>query len=126
MSMLCITAAALSLALPVQNFTLAWTHSIEQIRWEEDYRITGAALELREARVRGSGAGMEVPQGAILRNGVWHYQPALRKVTRLSLARSAFAGDYELCWDGACRPMDGIIGSVLQAPDVALFACKQP
>lgn len=77
--MLCITAAAagLDVSLPLQHFTLAWTHSIEKIRWEEDYRMVGTHLQLVEARIRGSGAGMEPPDGAVLKNGVWHYQPTL-------------------------------------------------
>jgi hypothetical protein len=45
--------------LPVANFTLAWNHSIEKIRWEEDYRVTAQGLVLEQARVRGNGAGME-------------------------------------------------------------------
>ena len=41
--------------LLLTDFTLAWTHSIEKIRWEEDYRVTPSGLLLGEARVKGSG-----------------------------------------------------------------------
>ena len=50
-------------------FTLAWNHTIEKIRWEEDYRVTPDGLLLGEARVKGSGAGMEIPDDAGLRDG---------------------------------------------------------
>ncbi|HJV51969.1 MAG TPA: DUF1850 domain-containing protein [Noviherbaspirillum sp.] len=124
MSALCVAAAALSVALPLQTFTLAWTHSIEKIRWEEDYHIAGDRLQLVEARIRGSGAGMEPPQGAQLKDGVWHYVPALPLLPRLRLARSPYVADYQLCWDGACRAMADIIGPVATAPEVELAPCN--
>jgi hypothetical protein len=121
--MLCLTAAALSLALPLQTFTLAWTHSIEKIRWEEDYEVSGSVLRLTEARIRGHGAGMEVPEGAILRDGVWHYKPAIATVESLNLARSPYTADYELCWDGVCRSMREVAGTVEQSPQVIVSSC---
>jgi hypothetical protein len=121
----CITAASAIMAtvLPVQAFTLAWTHSIEKIRWEEDYRIKDARLRLVEARIRGSGAGMEPPEGAVLRQGVWHYRPALAPVEQLDLARSGFVEDYTLCWEGRCHPMEELIGSTREAPRVVIKPC---
>jgi hypothetical protein len=71
---LCIAAGALVTTLAVESFTLAWTHSIEKTRWEEDWRLAGGRLQLVEARIRGSGAGMEPPAGAVLENGVWRYR----------------------------------------------------
>ena len=53
---LCI-AGAETLRLAVTAFTLAWTHSVEHVRWQEDWRVTPAGLELTAARVEGSGAG---------------------------------------------------------------------
>lgn len=123
MSGLCLAAAALSVALPVQSFTLAWTHSIEKIRWEEDYRIEGGKLSLTEARIRGSGAGMEPPEGAVLKDGVWHYRPPLPPLERLRLARSPYTADYTLCWDNRCHPMAEIAGSVERVPQIELFPC---
>lgn len=123
MNGLCLIAAAASVALPLQGFTLAWMHSIEKIRWEEDYRIVGDRLELTEARIRGSGAGMEPPEGAVLRDGAWHYRPDLPALERLQLVRSSYVRDYELCWDGACRPLATILGPVESAPMVEVSAC---
>jgi hypothetical protein len=67
--------------LPVADFTLAWNHSVEKIRWEEDYRVTGQGLVLEQARVRGSGAGMEVPDGAQMKDGSWQYRRELPPLT---------------------------------------------
>ena len=55
--------------------------------------------------MRGSGAGMEPPAGARLRQGVWHYRLADPWRRELVLARSEFVPDYELCIDGSCRPL---------------------
>ena len=102
---ICLSAGAAHAFVALTQFTLAWTHSIEKIRWEEDYRIESGALELVEARVRGFGAGMEPPQGAVLRDGVWRYRPRLSAQTSLRLARSDYVADYELCVVDQCRPL---------------------
>lgn len=125
MTGLCLGVGAVVLsALPVEAFTLAWTHSIEKIRWEEDYRVGAAGLRLAEARVRGTGAGMEPPAGALLREGVWHYTPGLGAIARLSLARSGAVADYELCVAGVCRPLAGYLDRPDNTPVVDLFACE--
>jgi len=102
---LCLAAGAVAASLAIDSFTLSWIHSIEKIRWEEDWRIEGRALVITEARIRGSGAGMEPPEGSVLRNGIWHYRPAVppQKVVRLS--HSPYSSGYELCIEGRCRPL---------------------
>lgn len=122
---LCLATALASAFVPGQQFTLAWVHSIEKVRWEEDYRVdvgpgrTGgdvarspsqvrARLVATEARVRGSAAGMEPPPGAVLRGGWFAYPPQDRYPQQLRLSRSEFVPDYELCTGpGAtdCRPL---------------------
>ncbi|HTN64749.1 MAG TPA: DUF1850 domain-containing protein [Burkholderiaceae bacterium] len=131
---ICLTAATgLALALPLPAFTLAWTHSIEKIRWEEDYRVLSSAdrnesgrLQLTEARIRGSGAGMEPPADAVLADGAWHYRPRLAPLQRLRLTRSDYVADYSICWDGQCQPLAALAGSPAAAPLVEVFACEQP
>ncbi len=123
-------AAGITARLPLPDFTLAWTHSIEKIRWEEDYRVLssadGARLQLTEARIRGSGAGMEPPADAVLADGAWHYRPSLAPLQRLRLARSDYVADYSICWDGHCQPLAALAGSPAVAPLVEVFACEQP
>ena len=99
---LCVAAGGLVVTLATQSFTLAWMHSIEKIRWEEDYRIVGAQLVLTEARVRGSGAGMEPPADSTFRDGVWHYDPHLPPLNELRLTHSSYTSGYELCQSGRC------------------------
>src|SRR4051812_31983919 len=122
MGMLCIAAAGLVLSLPLSSFTLAWTHSIEKIRWEEDYRLERGRLVLDEARIRGSGAGMEPPPDAVLRNGVWHYKPDIAPLATLRLTRSPFTADYQLCHAGQCRPFGDLLGQAATAEIVELSA----
>ncbi|NMM25985.1 MAG: DUF1850 domain-containing protein [Glaciimonas sp.] len=122
--------AGLTASLPLQGFTLAWTHSIEKILWEEDYQVLqtadGARLQLTEARIRGSGAGMEPPPNAVLADGVWHYQPLLAPLGRLHLARSDYVADYSICWDGSCRGLADLVGPPAAAPQVEVFPCRLP
>ena len=110
--------------LPVAELTLAWRHTIEHTRWEEDYRVTAMGLLLGEARIQGSGAGMEPPNGAVLRNGVWHYRSVREPLQPLRLARAPEAGDYELCIDGVCQPLSHWLGPpVPERPVVELWGC---
>ncbi|MEO8600411.1 MAG: DUF1850 domain-containing protein [bacterium] len=124
----CLVAAGLLTSLSLQTFTLAWTHSIEKIRWEEDYQVVstpdGSRLQLTEARIRGSGAGMEPPPDAVFKEGVWHYRPALAALEKLNLARSDYVADYSICWNGRCRGMEELVGLPAVAPQVEIFACE--
>lgn len=95
--------------LASERFTLTWWHSVEKVRWAEDYQAVGRQLWLREARVRGSGAGMEVPADALFEHGEWRYWPNLR-LDRLRLGRTPEAGDYALCLADGCRPMADWLG----------------
>ncbi|MEO9101049.1 MAG: DUF1850 domain-containing protein [Burkholderiaceae bacterium] len=100
---LCLAAGALHVTLPIQRFTLRWQHSIEKIEWDEDWEVAGSWLHLSQARIRGSGAGMEPPDRAVLIDGVWHYTLDDPWRQQVVLARSEFVPDYELCIDGTCR-----------------------
>lgn len=101
---ICLIAGGKASVIAVASFTLAWTHSVEKVRWEEDWELSNAGLRIVEARVKGSGAGMEVPDGAVLRDGVWRYVPSLPPQRELLLARSgATVGSWELCAEGRCH-----------------------
>lgn len=118
-------AGAVWAQLPVAGFTLAWTHTIEKIRWEEDYRVTAQGLVLGEARVRGNGAGMDIPADARLANGSWHYRRVLPPLPALNLGRTPEAGDYQLCFDGSCHPFSQWIGVPdSRQPSVQLWGCE--
>lgn len=100
----CLIAAGKATTIALASFTLAWTHSVEKVRWEEDWTLSEAGtLRIVEARVEGTGAGMEIPDGAVLKDGVWHYSPTLAPQKALLLARSgATVGGWEICAEGRC------------------------
>jgi hypothetical protein len=118
-------AGSLWAQLPVNHFTLAWNHSIEKIRWEEDYRISAKGLVLQEARVRGNGAGMDIPDDAQLANGSWLFQRRLPPQQPLKLGRTPEAGDYQLCIEGSCQSMSRWAGAPTSAqPFIELWSCE--
>lgn len=126
---ICLALAATAAApvfVPAERFTLAWTHSIEKVRWEEDYAVTPQPLALQAlaARVRGSAAGMEPPDDARLVNGWYTYTPHLRNPSELRLTRSEFTPDYELCLSGQCQPMSAWLPS--DGGVTRLTACRDP
>jgi hypothetical protein len=107
----CLATAVATATLAANAFTLAWTHSIERLRWEEDWRTEDGELMLDAVRVRGHGAGMEPPAGAVLRDGAWVWHPAGRHAV-LRLTRSAYTADYDWCDAAAgCRPLGRILPS---------------
>jgi hypothetical protein len=117
-------ASAVWAQLPISHFTLGWSHTIEKIRWEEDYLVTAQGLILTEARVRGSGAGMEIPNGARLENGSWRYQPRVPALQPLKLARTPQAGDYQICVEGRCRELSELLGPPsADRPALELWGC---
>lgn len=95
--MICLTAGAVTAVLAVQSFTLSWIHSIEKIRWEEDWRVESRELVIDQARIRGTGAGMEPPHDAVLKDGVWHYRPTQQRHPVLRLTHSPYAIGYQIC-----------------------------
>ncbi|MBI4999135.1 MAG: DUF1850 domain-containing protein [Rhodocyclales bacterium] len=120
---LCLAAGAVTAALAVESFTLAWTHSIEKLRWEEDWRIEAKTLVITEARIRGTGAGMEPPADAVLKEGIWHYRPAVKPLTNLRLSHSPYTVGYELCIEGECRPLAEHLPGAENLTTIVLEAC---
>ena len=76
---------------------------MEHVRWEERWQIGGDTLQLVEARVKGSGAGMEPGESARLDDGWWVWEPTLSAVPELVLASSGATGSgWQLCHRGGC------------------------
>ena len=115
---LCVAGAA-ALRLAVTAFTLTWTHSVERVLWEEDWTVGPAGLTLVEARVKGSGAGMEPAPEARLAGGWWRWRPDRGAAREMMLAASgATGGGWTLCADGTCR----VLGASAGEP-VRLYPC---
>ncbi|OSP55831.1 DUF1850 domain-containing protein [Pseudoruegeria sp. SK021] len=99
----CLAVGAVVLQLAAGGFTLHWTHSVERVVWEEDWRVTPTALTLLRSRIKGSGAGMEPGPDAIWQDG-WWVSPGHLSVPALTLAASGATGQgWTLCADGVCR-----------------------
>ena len=92
----CLATSLATAAVAANAFTLAWTHSIERVRWEEAWRVEGEALVLERVRVRGR---------------AWEWHPRTRHAV-LRLTRSAYTADYEWCADGEpCKSLSALIAS---------------
>jgi len=118
---LCLAAGTWHARLPAETFTLRWQHSIEKTEWDEDWSVAGDWLYLSQARIRGSGAGMDPPPDARLFDGAWVYRPADPWRREIVLARSSFVRDYDLCVDGRCRALSAWIP--VRAGPTTLAAC---
>tara|TARA_R110002020_G_scaffold34066_30_gene103915 strand:- start:13977 stop:14345 length:369 start_codon:yes stop_codon:yes gene_type:complete len=108
---LCVIAAGKTTAITAAAFTLSWTHSVEKTEWLENWRVTPAGLELTEARVKGSGAGMDPGEGARLEDGWWVWSPDGPMVPELVLAASgATLSAWRLCHAGGCMELGSKAG----------------
>ncbi len=120
---LCLASAGVVKTLSVAAFTLAWTHSIEKVEWQEDWRVTPEGLELVQARVKGSGAGMEPPAGARLIDGWFQWRPKRVPMPEVVLANAGVAGEWRLCGDGRCRTLSEIFERPAGADVTTMHAC---
>lgn len=100
---LCLLTAGKVVTLAVSVFSLSWTHSVEKVGWEEEWLVTTAGLTLTKARVKGSGAGMEPGDNAVLKDGWWEWVPDLPPQPELKLAASGATGSgWQLCHEAGC------------------------
>jgi hypothetical protein len=120
---LCLMLGGKTVTLATDHVTIAWRHSVEKTDWQEDYVLRGDRLVLTEARIESTGAGMEPPQGAVLRNGWWHYVPRLKPLPELRLTLSPYTADYRLCWNGRCRALGKILDADGRTGVVVVRAC---
>jgi hypothetical protein len=121
---LCLASAGVVKTLALAAFTLVWTHSIEKVDWQEDWRITPGGLELVQARIKGSGAGMEPPSDARLVDGWFQWQPKRAPMPEVVLGNSGAAGEWRLCSDGKCRTLSDILGHPVGVNVTVMRACK--
>jgi hypothetical protein len=101
---LCLAAPGVAVAIATSSFTLAWTHTIERTLWQERWRVESDRLVLVEARVKGSGAGMEPPPEARLLGGFYVWEPHAERRS-IELRRDPRAGDWRLCAAGRCADL---------------------
>lgn len=123
---LCLASAGVVKALSIAAFTLAWTHSIEKVEWQEDWRVTPQGLELMRARVKGSGAGMEPPPEARLIDGWFQWRLQRPPMPEVILGNSGAAGEWRLCSDGQCRTLSEILEHPVGADTTTMSVCKNP
>jgi hypothetical protein len=119
---ICVLAAGKTMLMAGAAFTLSWTHSVEKTQWREEWIATPAGLKVVTARIQGSGAGMDPPDGAILKDGWWTYRPEVKPQPRLVLAASGATQEgWTLCTANDCLTIGGEPG----APAV-VTACGDP
>jgi hypothetical protein len=106
-----LIAGTLRAVIPTQEFTVAWMHSVEKIRWEERYRVEGDTLRLFQARIQGSGAGIDPPPDAKLHDGWWSWRPSTGPLPALRLTLSSYTKGYDLCWRGRCQSLQRLVAA---------------
>ena len=117
---LCLIAGTKVATLAVAAFTLSWTHSVEKVIWQESWQVSPAGLELVEARVKGSGAGMEPGENAVLQDGWWVWAPDLQPQKELHLAASGkTVSGWKLCAGEECFSLGN-----LPSPTIKLTYCE--
>jgi len=119
----CFIAGSVAKTLQVTAFTLVWTHSVQKTDWQEDWRATADGLTLTEARIKGSGAGVDPPADARLINGWWRWRPASAPRKDVILGHSGATGDWRICTGGRCRTLPDILGRPLEGEPVVMSSC---
>lgn len=118
---LCIAAAGKTSFVAATMFSLSWVHSVEKTEWREDWAVRDQALVLTEARVKGSGAGMDPGPDARLEDGWWVWTPQLPPQPEMRLAASgATVSAWELCHDEGCLALGAKAGD-----SIRLWPCHE-
>ena len=104
-----LAAAGIAVEIAASTFTLSWTHTVERTVWQEEWRVEADRLVLEEARIKGSGAGMDPPPDARLIDGVYVWRPN-RQQPAIMLRRDPHAGDWRLCAAGRCDTLGKWLG----------------
>ena len=117
---LCILSGAKLTTVAASLFTLSWTHSVEKIEWHEKWGLMNSHLKMIEARMQGSGAGMDPPEGSIFSDGWWIYSPKEFKIKELLLSTSnTQIENWKICYNGTCK-----ILKKNQEKPIKIFPCK--
>ena len=118
---LCIASAGKTAFVAATAFSLSWVHSVEKTEWRENWLVRDHALVLSEARVKGSGAGMDPGPDARLEDGWWVWTPELPPQPDMRLAASgATVSAWKLCHDGGCLTLGAKAGD-----GVRLWPCER-
>ena len=106
----CLAGAGALLRVAATTFTLSWTHTIEKIPWVESWAVSDKTLLLTEAKVKGSGAGMEPSPEAHLVDGWYVWHPANPQRREIVLRREPVAGDWTFCAPAVpCAPLGNLL-----------------
>lgn len=118
---LCLIGAGETVRLAVTVFSLSWMHTVEKVPWEESWRVEPTQLVLTEARVKGSGAGMEPPPNARHEDGWYVWAPENPTRTEIVLRMIDFAPWTFCAQDTPCRPLTAVFGRA--ADPITLKPC---
>jgi hypothetical protein len=127
------TGTAVTAQIPLdgktQTFSIAWMHSIEKTQWTEQWMAIGHSasnthphLRLLRARIETSGAGMEIPEGAVLRHGGYDYE-VQKDLPSVTLSHSPFTAQATLCAAGECRVLTNWLKGLPKIAAVELTPC---
>ena len=105
-ALICVAAGQFAVAMYAPRFTLSWEHAVETVEWRETWKVRTKTMLPVEARIKGSGAGMEPPRHAVPKDGWMVYAPKAEPQSQLVLSDNGFAKPVRLCLPKeSCRPL---------------------
>ena len=120
---LCVIGAGETVRIAATVFSLSWMHSVEKIPWQEYWRVEPDRLVLTEARVKGSGAGMEPPADARHEDGWYVWTPADGVRDRIVLRAVPEISPWTICLDGErCSSLEALLGR--KADPITIQPCS--
>lgn len=120
----CLTSADRQIVMQSGEFQLRWTHSIEKTVWTESWRVSSGELHLEWASVKTSGAGMEIPENAVYRDGVYHYTVE-RSVSELRLLQTGSQPPYQVCIMNECKSVELWLNAPSLKGEIVIAPCEK-
>ena len=122
---LCLSGGGTQRFISADRFELGWMHSIEKTNWNEFWRVVNNELVLDWASVQTSGAGMDIPENAVFRDGAYYYRVD-RNLSELRLFQVSSPFEYRLCVNSSCKSIESWLGFSSLEGEILVKPCLQP
>lgn len=122
---LCLSGGGMQRFISADRFELGWMHSIEKTNWSEFWQVVNGELVLDWSSVQTSGAGMDIPENAVFRDGAYYYRVD-RNLSELRLFQVSSPFAYRLCVNNSCKSIESWLGLSSLEGEILVKPCLKP
>ena len=120
----CLIGGAKVAVVAAELFTVAWVQEATGAEWRRSYHVAPGAIVTAELRVKATAPDAEPPLPGAIRDGDWFtWRFARRAFPVISFGAEPGARDWQICWDGSCKPLADLTGAP-PGRDITATPCR--